>query len=311
MTPQEVYSPPALHFLIVAFNYSCGVFNCEFTCTTDVPCHLFAHVSPEKPIIRRIPYQKRGANFELSSVTCFVEVDTVEQDEAGDTTAHTFQIPFPLYDHVYYWYLTGTQGAIPCKSISQIFHQACSKPTGPIPRCQAWDVYWASAGSYRCYWYSSCFQPVTSYNMTSCDIKYQNDNAAYRVCRDGQFELWTAAANGRPSVCLGIYYFTTPNMTPNFINEVNIPITPTLLTAGSQYAISYGFRDYYKYPRTKKVKFLFAYPLTCEYSVPPSRHVWIKRYDSGYYGRCLHLLQNWYTYSYDRNLWFKTHGTDA
>jgi hypothetical protein len=131
MSP-PTYSPPALHFLIIAFDYSCALHVCTFTCTTDVPCHLTAHISDQRPVIRRIPYQKRGADMEASSVTCFVETKTIDQDEAGDTTHHTFQIPMPIYDHLYYWYFTGTQGALPTKSISQIFWHSCPKPTGAL-----------------------------------------------------------------------------------------------------------------------------------------------------------------------------------
>jgi len=308
--PPPVYAPPALKFLITSFAVSCALNTCIFTCTTDVACHLTAHVTPQRPIVRRVPYSKRGADLTLSSVTCFVEVDDVEQAEAGDTYTHTFNIPFPLYDHTYYWYLTGTISSQPCTSISQIFWHSCSAPTGPTPRCQAQDPPYNYHGTYRCYFLSSCFQPGSSYIITSCDITFQNDITANKVCFDGQFELWTAQANGKPLANLQTKYFTNPDLTPGALVTVNVPLTPTLLTAGSFYAIAYGFYDWWTVPRYKRLQFHFATNLTCEYNTPPAFHVWMRRYDSGYKTRCTILLQNWYTYTYDRNLRFKTYGTD-
>jgi hypothetical protein len=89
------------------------------------------HVSTQRPIIRRIPYTKRGAQFQLSSVTCFVQVCQVEQTIAADTLEHTFVIPLAAYDVTHYWYLTGTQGGVPLESMSQIFWHECTAPILP------------------------------------------------------------------------------------------------------------------------------------------------------------------------------------
>lgn len=127
MTPPTL-TPPALHFLVNSFSYSCGSHIVTFTCTTDTPVHLYAHVTNQQPRVRRIPYVKRGAPFVLSSVTCFVELNLVEQTEPGDTLTHTFTIPLTAYGLIHYWYLSGTHAAIPSRSISQIFWQACPDP---------------------------------------------------------------------------------------------------------------------------------------------------------------------------------------
>jgi len=142
MTP-PVYAPPALHFLIADFSITCGTMQFTFWCKTDTLCYLTLHLSHQEPIIRRIPYQKRGADFELSSVTCFVEVATYEQIEPGDTLEHTFVVPLLAYCQQHYWYLTGTQGGVPCKSISQIFHVHCTKPSDPILTTDQ-NPYWNS-----------------------------------------------------------------------------------------------------------------------------------------------------------------------
>jgi len=311
MTPQEVYSPPALHFLIVAFNYSCGVFNCEFTCTTDVPSHLFAHVSPEKPIIRRIPYQKRGANFELSSVTCFVETQTIEQDEAGDTLDHTFQIPFPLYDHVYYWYFTASQGGVACKSISQIFKRACSAPVGPIPRCCNIAAPYSMAGMSNCYDMATAFKPLTSYNCTSVDVQVCR-STSHVQCHAGRFFIFNADANGKPtSTVAGSYPFYIPDLVVGTCLVINIPITPVLLTAGNAYAISWGTTDrtinrwYYNTPR---IAFGLASSPSCD---PLPNHIYRRKFDRVKDRPCGHLVMNWQVYPHPYYLYYQTYGTDV
>ena len=303
------YGPPALKFLVTSFAYSCDTDVIFFVCTTDVACTLTAHVTPSRPILRRIPYTKRGADFVLSSVTCFVETAAVAQAEVTDSTTHTFTIPAPLCDNTYYWYLTGTIAGQPCTSLSPIFWPSFPCPAPPYPYCQAQDPPYNYHDTYRCYFLSSCFQPATSYNITSCDITFQNDLDPSKICTDGQFELWTALANGKPDICQQTHYFTNPDLTPGGVVTVNVPLTPQLLTAGNHYAIAYGFRDWWSSPRYKRLKFHFATALNCEYSSPPSFHVWMRRYDNGYGTRCTTLLQNWYTYVYDRNLRFKTYGT--
>lgn len=131
MTPPPALAPPALHFLVLDFTITCGSMEFTFVCTTDTAVRLTLHLTTEKPIIRRIPYVKRGADFTMSSVTCFVETVTIDQDEAGDTFAHTFTVPIAGYGIPYYWYLTGTHSGQPSNSISQIFQVQCAAPITP------------------------------------------------------------------------------------------------------------------------------------------------------------------------------------
>lgn len=126
-----ILNPPALKFVIVDFSITCGTMQLTFWCKTDVACHLYLHLTDQDYIIRRIPYRKRGVDVEMSSLTCFVEKDLIEQDEVGDTYEHTFTVPLTAYNLWHYWYLTGTQGTappIPMTSVSQIFKASCSPP---------------------------------------------------------------------------------------------------------------------------------------------------------------------------------------
>jgi hypothetical protein len=127
MSP-PISSPPALKFLVIDFTITCGTMELVFWCKTDVACHLWLHLTDQDYIIRRIPYTKRGAAVELSSVTCFVETLLIEQDEAGDTYEHTFTVPLIAYGRVHSWYLSGTQGGVAMTSVSQIFSAQCPAP---------------------------------------------------------------------------------------------------------------------------------------------------------------------------------------
>lgn len=122
---------PTDHFLVLSFTYTCGISQVTFVCVTDVPCNMTAHITDQRPAIRRVPTTKRGADFTLSSLTCFVGIKTVTQSEAGDTLTHTFVIPLSAYDVTFYWYLTATYGGKPSQSMSQIFWHSCPKPTYP------------------------------------------------------------------------------------------------------------------------------------------------------------------------------------
>lgn len=239
MSP-PVYSPPALKFLITSFAYSCGTNLCTFTCTTDVACHLTAHVTAQRPIIRRIPYQKRGAEFVLSSVTCFVPIATPDQAQAGDTFAHTFTIPFPLSDHTYYWYLTGTIGGVPCTSISQIFWHAC--PAVPIttefPNYAGGRLY--GGGSNWDILHDKASSSYRQYGTPSVDA---SKHGGYHICRG--FASFDTTALGGVSIISAKVMWKLGIHQGNFYVHVvegvqNIPIVNTDYGAHLDKVTSFG-----------------------------------------------------------------------
>lgn len=309
--PTKTYTPAALRFIVIDFTYTCGDHQCTFWCKTDVACHLYAHVTEQRPIIRRIPYQKRGAQFVLSSVTCFVEIDAIEQEEEGDTLEHTFIIPFPVNDHTYYWYLTGTISGEPCLSISQIFWHSCPAIIEPTVRCCATEAPYWYASWYNCYDHSSAFRPLATYKCTSVTVKYKRTSSKPQ-CHKGRLWIFYTNADGKPTTILtGPYSFTLDDLAVGESKEVNVPINPTILNAGNDYAVVWGTRDktigpnYWGQPL---VAFVRASGLTCE---APPHHQYFRAYDRIEDQPCGALTENWQLYPYDDNLWFETYGLEV
>lgn len=179
------------------------------------------HLSTEKPIIRRIPYIKRGADFEMSSVTCFVATKTYDQDEGGDTLTHTFIVDPIVYGQDYYFYFTATHGGAPSASISQIFHANCPVPT-VVP--ETVKIYSApSAGG------------------VSCDCQLQ---------RYGRKEYWPAIHDGVGTQCYCGYLnipvgMTTGSRWPYWKYMYRMKVTHDLaiIPVGSTIqAVSYHFK---------------------------------------------------------------------
>jgi len=249
MTP-PILSPPALHFLIIDFTITCGTNQLIFVATTDVACHLTLHLSHEEPIIRRIPYQKRGADFELSSVTCFVEVDTIDQDEAGDSNTHTFTVPLVAYGLMHYWYLTGTQGGTPMISISQIFTAHCEKPL--IETCchSTPSSGHLQQNVYPCWKVSYAFTPKYDFEPTEFTL-----HLALFLANPPppwvQIEIWTTDHTAEPLIKIGgSAQVPVPGMTSSW-QAYKFPLTCQKLLANNHYATTW-WTSYY--PRSSPYK---------------------------------------------------------
>ena len=65
-----------------------GGFN--ITITTDVPCHLWLRWTDKQPWVHRRTVIQRGLRVPWLSYFCFAAWLAIEQQEAGDTTTHTF-----------------------------------------------------------------------------------------------------------------------------------------------------------------------------------------------------------------------------
>ncbi|GAI31431.1 unnamed protein product, partial [marine sediment metagenome] len=65
-----------------------GGFN--ITLTTDTGCHLWLYWTDKEPWVHRRSTVERGLTVPWHSYWCFVDWHLIEQNEAGDTTTHTF-----------------------------------------------------------------------------------------------------------------------------------------------------------------------------------------------------------------------------
>ena len=108
-----------------------------FTMTTDIPCHLHCLVGSSKPWVSLSTHIIRGVVFHHDPELYFKWFSSVTQDEAGDTTTHTFTLPCPL-DNVTYWLVArGTVDGKESPSISPPF----SYQRTPVPEMGVLDAY--------------------------------------------------------------------------------------------------------------------------------------------------------------------------
>lgn len=90
--------------------------------STDAPCHLFCYITKVEPQKRLETYQLRGLKALLEPKWCFVQYDTNEQQEEGDTLQHTFVKPdWPICEYRYFGF-SGTVAGLESPSVSPIFH---------------------------------------------------------------------------------------------------------------------------------------------------------------------------------------------
>lgn len=101
--------------------------------TTNEAVHLVLRYTYTKPVKTSIPKEKRGAVWYYDNKMCFVAWKECEQDEAGDTTTHTFSCPiFPYCVKVWYIFV-GTIGGVPSPSNTAIFEAHMTWPPPPPP----------------------------------------------------------------------------------------------------------------------------------------------------------------------------------
>ena len=115
--------------------------------TTDVPCHMWLRHTLEEPQKHMKPVLVRGLMTMWDARFCFVVFEDLEQDEAGDTTTHTFTWTGWEVCQTRYFYFWATSEGEPMKSTSPIFskHYAMLPPelqrfewTHPDPQQRWW-----------------------------------------------------------------------------------------------------------------------------------------------------------------------------
>lgn len=88
---------------------------------TDVACHLVCRYTLKEPERKLEPLYKRGIYLKETLRSCFVEFDTDDQAQAGDTFQHQFMIPGWQICQTYWFYLIGYVAGIESPSESPDF----------------------------------------------------------------------------------------------------------------------------------------------------------------------------------------------
>lgn len=100
------------HFAILNHSAVDTVDGVDIGCTTNNPCHLWCRWTASNPWLHITRAQERGAPLYLLPRYCFVAFTDVEQNEAGDTLSHTFDIdPWEVGQWRWYYFLGTVSGA--------------------------------------------------------------------------------------------------------------------------------------------------------------------------------------------------------
>ena len=124
----------------------------KITATTDVPCHLYCRMTKIPPEEHSKPTFRRGIQLPGDVRFCFVVYEDNEQEEAGDTLAHTFlKGSWPVCEHRWFYFVGFIDGT-PSVSQSCIFHFHFPAPP-PEPPPPITRLFLAQADN-RHVWYS-------------------------------------------------------------------------------------------------------------------------------------------------------------
>jgi len=232
----------------------------------------------------------------MSSVTCFVVTDTYDQNEAGDTFAHTFTVPIAGYDLPYYWYLTGTHAGAPSLSMSQIFTVTCSVPTPPNLLCHTIGGETEYAAAYNCYEQAGAFQPPASFIASSVDVRFGRHGSTVQ-CYDGQLSFYTAGVDGKPGALLyGPYLFTHPPLAPDQWLTKNVTLPNLQFYSGFRYSIAIKWADATPPAGYKYMRWCRPSNASCPLSPVPDSHFWTRIFDRIPGQPCGPQVTAWYKY---------------
>ena len=96
------------HFAILEITQTPTPTGIIITCITNNPCHLTIYFTDKPPVRHATSRIVRGLSLPWGAYWCFVAWDSVEQQEAGDTLAHTFEVSPWAYCQTKWFSFRGT-----------------------------------------------------------------------------------------------------------------------------------------------------------------------------------------------------------
>ncbi|MBA7633840.1 hypothetical protein ES703_41411 [subsurface metagenome] len=96
------------HFAVLEVSYLHKPTSIVITCRTNNPCHLTLYYTEKEPVRHATSLVKRGLAVPWGAYFCFVAWNSVEQQEAGDTLIHTFEVPDWSYCQTKWFTFRGT-----------------------------------------------------------------------------------------------------------------------------------------------------------------------------------------------------------
>lgn len=239
------------NWAVLTIAYSVLATGLRVTVTTDNLVHLFMRYTTTPPQKHVLPRNERGAGLGHYLDQCFVAYHDNEQEEAGDTTTHTFlKTNWPVCQTR--WFIFhGTREAIPTPSASPIFEKHRTEPGDPITYCHRpphdpEQVFYHAA----CYRLSYCFRPCDSFIPSHLTLWLkQLTGIPYPTTIKVQF--YTADALGKPLTPISTTNsFPLGTLDPTW-HAIRNPIVCDPLTPNNNYA----FDTYWSYfPRVNPVQ---------------------------------------------------------
>ncbi|MBA7576226.1 hypothetical protein ES708_18065 [subsurface metagenome] len=108
------------HFAVLEVSYLHFETSIAITCTTNNPCHLTCYYTDKEPLRHATTLVKRGVALPWGAYFCFVAWKSVEQQEAGDTLIHTFEVPDWSYCQTKWFTFRGTVAAALSPSVTAL-----------------------------------------------------------------------------------------------------------------------------------------------------------------------------------------------
>ncbi|MBA7536653.1 hypothetical protein ES705_28917 [subsurface metagenome] len=157
---------PKLRFHLLTIDHEMWEGGFTVTVTTNVACHLYLRYSDVFPRIHRKSVARRGLVMGWDARYCFVAYQHIEQNEAGDTSTHTFTWPGWSDCETRYFYFWGTIGGWDMVSDTPIFwlHYLWEVPPEPDPTSDQYQYATHNKGFCQ-YWnaLSQTFNPENPY----------------------------------------------------------------------------------------------------------------------------------------------------
>ena len=108
------------HFAVLEVSYLHKPTSIVITCRTNNPCHLTLYYTEKEPVRHATSLVKRGLAVPWGAYFCFVAWDSVEQQEAGDTYIHTFEVPDWSYCQTKWFTFRGTVAEVLSPSVTAL-----------------------------------------------------------------------------------------------------------------------------------------------------------------------------------------------
>ena len=207
--------------------------------TTDVACHLFMRWSLIIPKIHSKTVFRRGLPWSTDKYYCFDAYTDNEQEEAGDTTTHTFiKTPWPFCETRYFYFFGTRSGqASPSESCVFTYHNASPAPPPPV---ETSDTCQTMSGTYHpCQWHSApsqTFTPDHDYKVTRISLILSR----YDLTHKGPFTIKLVIPGGNcwsETILWQYWGYSTDLSNPNTPTWEHFDVPNIQLTSGSPYRI--------------------------------------------------------------------------